>query len=325
MMYIVKEMLDQHELLQTVSRYAILLGEGKTNAQIEKELGLTHLKAFTARKRGIESGIINIKVNPPCDKEIAKDLQSKYSLREAHVYYIGIREEVTRILGQVSAKYLERLLDDEEEEINRVAIGPGRTMSALVRSLSDRERSMITVCSTTSSTGIETHLACNVHVGIPVDKWKCPLHRFDHTMSREDKQAYLDRIDVMILGIERIPDMEGVTALALLSECKIGRLELQTELSTLAGRDMKGAAFLNYQPIDVEGSPLEWSLSEYTSVLEPTLLKLDSIKKLAEDESKRVICVAGGTDVVNAIRAGLCGGYCNVLITDYETAEELLN
>ncbi len=39
---------------------------------------------------------------------------------------------------------------------------------------------------------------------------------------------------------------------------------------------------------------------------------------------KNVVGVAGGKDKVSAIKAVLNGGYLNVLITDSETAAELL-
>ena len=117
-------------------------------------------------------------------------------------------------------------------------------------------------------------------------------------------------------------DMSGVTALALFSETDIHKTLLDIELAKL--RTHGGTAIINYQPIDEDGNSLDWELEGYKEVLEPTLLKLDVIKKIAADEKKRVICIAGGEDKVDAIRVGLRGGYFNVLITDYDTAEAIL-
>jgi DNA-binding transcriptional regulator LsrR (DeoR family) len=319
-----KTILDDYERLREIVKCAILHSEGLAHKQIADRLGISPPTVTRYIKKARERGIIRVEVHPPPEVGAAEKIEEVYGLREAHVFPIGIAEGITDMLGGLSAAYLDRCLDDGSEEVSRIAIGPGRTILAFVSALSDRERPEMMVGSTTSATDIETYIASNILIGIPAGKWKCGLRRFDPKMSLEEQRDYAD---VFVFGIGKVPDMKGVTVLALLSQrhqYDIDELELEREFLNLAIRG--GAGIINYQPIDEEGDPLDWDIEIYNKVFGPTVLKLDVIKEVARDEEKKVICIAGGgdKDKVKAVRAGLRGGYFNVLMTDYETAAALL-
>ena len=314
-----RNILEDEERLQEIVKCAVLYSKDKKNVDIAEALNISAVRVTRNIADAKKLGILKIEVHPPPEVAVAEELEKKYNLREVYVFHIGVADEVMSMLAKLTADYLEKLLDDDEKEIKCVAIGPGRTTSAFVRALSDAERPGIIIGSTTSATSIETYIASNTLIGIASGKWRCDSRRFDTKMSIEEQKAYAD---VFVLGVGRIYDMGGVTALALFSETDIHRELLEKELHSLAGRG--GVGIINYQPIDEEGTPLDWDLKQYRKALEPTLLKLDVIREIAKDKSKRVVCIASNNGKADAIKAGLKGGYFNVLITDYETAKELV-
>ncbi len=318
-MSIYGRILGEQEYLHKLVSCAILHSKGMRNVDIGRELDISAVKVTRYLQEARESGIIKIEVYPPPEAEIAKEIREVHGLREVYVFPIGIAGEVRSMLARLSAVYVEQLLDDKEENISSMALGPGRTMLAFVRALSHKTRSEMVVGSTSSATLTETFMASNILIGIVAEKWECELHRFDPETSLAKQKDYSD---ILILGVGKIPDMDGVTALALSSESGIHKARLDIELAKLRVRG--GAGIINYQPIDEEGKPLDWDLDDYRETLGPTLLKLDVIREMAADEKKRVICISSGEDKINAIKAGLLGGYFNVMITDYNTAKALL-
>lgn len=311
-----KAMLDDYERLQEIVKCAILHSKGIRHKDIAKALDISPSRVAKNTGIAVEKGLIKVKVYPPPELKVAENIQKTYKLREALVFPIGIAEEITNMLAEIAAVYLEKSLDDTRGNIKRIAIGPGRTTLTLVRALSDKRRPEVKVGSTTYPTPKETFLASNILIGIPAWKWECELYRFDHNMPSEKQKDYAD---IIILGIEAAADMEDVTALVLSSY--LDNATLERELHNLAASG--GTCIINYQPIDADGKTLDWDLSVYKEVLKPTVLELDLIKEMAQNAKKMVICVAGGKDKADAIKAGLRGGYFNVLITDYETAKLL--
>lgn len=312
--------LDNNARLREIVKCAIMHSQGITHKEISYERGISSPTVTRHIQRAEDLGIIRIEVFLPRDVKTAEKLEETYGLREAWVFPIGIEEELTDMLAGLAAAYLEKLLDEGDEEVNRIAIGSGRTPLAFVKALSNKRRPEVKVASASSASFVETHIASNILIGIPAGKWECELYRFDPDMPREDQ---IDYADVSFFGVGRIQDMEGVTARALRSsEIGLSESDVERELGKLVGQG--GVGIINYQPIDEEGSPLTWDLKEYKDDLRPTVLELDVLKEIAEDEKKRVICIAGGARKVRAIRAALKGGYFNVLITDYATAATLL-
>lgn len=208
-----------------------------------------------------------------------------------------------------------------------VAIGPGRTTLEFIKALSDEKRPEMVVGSTTSATKIETFMASDVIIGIAAGKWECQFGRFElynEKASDEERMKYArEYADIFIFGIDDVLDINGVTALALISESiNLDEATLETELARLRGEGVVG--FINYQPICEDGSSFQWDMENYKKIMYPTVLRLNTIKEIAKDNDKNVICIAGGKSKVNAIRAALTGGYFNTLITDYDTAMAFL-
>ena len=324
-----KTTLKEYERLQGVVECAILYKEGKTNKEIGEKLKMGAPTVTRNLQRALDEGIIKIEIHPPDAIEVAIEIREKYNLKEVYVYPIGIADEVRNMLARLAAYYLEDLLDEKKENIKRIGIGPGRTTLGFVMALSDKKRPDMEVLSTSSATHFETYKASNILIGIPAWKWECELSRYDTDMPLRQQEDYAD---ILFFGIGKIPDMEGVAALALLSGSrpKIKEKTLAVEMNKLFAAD--AVSFINYQPIDSKGKLFDWNYRGYKdtfyekspndkSILKPSFLRLDMIRRMARKPDKRVVCIAGGEDRLDAIKASLLGGYFNVLITDLETAK----
>jgi deoxyribonucleoside regulator len=333
-----KTTLKEYERLQGIVECAILYKEGKTNKEIGEILKMGAPTVTRNLQRALEEGIIRIEIHPPDAIEVAREIKQKYNLKEVYVYPIGIADEVRNMLARLAAYYLEDLLDEKKEDIKRIGIGPGRTTLGFVMALSDKKRPDMEVLSTTSASHLETCKASNILIGIPAGKWECELSRFDPDMTLKQQEDYAN---ILFFGIGKIPDMEGVSVLAILhesknkadSKSKINERTLAVEINKLSASGAVG--FINYQPIDSKGNLFDWNWNGYKgtfyeklpsprSSLRPAFLRLDAIKKMAKKPDKRVVCIAGGKDRLDAIKASLLGGYFNVLITDLETAKDIL-
>ncbi|NPV54106.1 MAG: sugar-binding transcriptional regulator [Firmicutes bacterium] len=126
-------------------------------------------------------------------------------------------------------------------------------------------------------------------------------------LAEKSVQAILDlarQADIAVVGIGDV----GERATLL----QTGYLTL-TELKELAGRGAVGEILVWHY--DINGSLVESPLSPRIVGLSPIELR----------QIKRVIGVAGGPEKVKAILGALRGRYINVLVTDEETARELMN
>jgi len=329
-----KNTLKEYGRLQGVVECAILYKERKTNKEIGEILKIAPPTVTRYIQKALEEGIIRIEVHPPDATEVAKEIKHKYDLKEVHVFPIGIANEVRNMLARLAAYYLENLLDEKKENITRIAIGPGKTTLALVRALTGKKRTDMKVLSASSPSPRETYMASNILIGIPAGKWECDLSRFDPDMPLRQQEDYAD---ILFFGIGKIPDVDGVTALAILNEPrhkpKIDNRAITNEMNNLSTDGAVG--FINYQPIDKQGKPFDWEWKGYKNTfyeesqsiksgLKSTLLNLNIIRRIARKPDKRVVCIAGGKDRLDAIKASLKGKYFNVLITDLETAKDLL-
>jgi deoxyribonucleoside regulator len=315
-----QEILEDNRRLHEIIKCAIMHSEGTTHKVISYELGISSPTVTRYIQRAKDLGLLKYELFLPRDMEIAEKLEETYGLREAWVFPIGIEEEITDMLASLAAAYLDRLLNGRDDGVERIAIGPGSTTLAFVKALSDRKRTGVQAASTSAPSPVETYMASNIVIGIAAGKWECELYRFDPEIPKAEQ---LDYADVFVFGVGRIMDIKGVTSRALQTKA-IGFTEtaVKKELRKLVGQD--GVGIINYQPFDENGVPITWDLKEYQKHLGLTVLRLDMIKEIAKDEAKRVVCVAGGSEKVEAIRAALEGRYFNVLITDHATAADLL-
>lgn len=315
-----RKTIDDYDHLQEITKCAILHSQGRRNVDIKRELGISAVRVTRALGEAPKVGIMKVAVYPPGEESTAGQLLDRYkknNLREACVFHIGIDDDIIPKLGELAAYYIDDILDGKG--VNRIAVGPGRTMLAFARALSDKKRPQMKIGSTISEEFLESYVAPGILISIAAEKWECELYNFDPKSSSGERRDYAD---VLVFGIGIIEKVISEDVRDLVPEAGIDVEVIKQAKIMLQARGAAG--IINYQPIDREGNPIPWNVKEIDCVLGNRALSLDIIKEIAADESKRVVCVVGGKEKVNAIKAGLKGGYFNTIITDFETAEEVL-
>ena len=250
-------------------------------------------------------------LRPPSNLE--NELTARYGLREAVVSEASPSNgDAREILGEIAAKYLNRYLCDE----SLLAIGGGRQMWCVVRNLHPRQLKV-------TITGL----------GIGQNDPRI-LHAHSNTLTTLLWLLFGPRAEAQIVGGEEL-DVNSIWRNDLPTasypkyfvigscgpfdgNCHLARLLEDQATKYLLSRNVCGD-FL-YQYFDAEGELVLPPPLKHHSILSSDLLY--GMSKRADS---KIILVAGGSEKLRIIRFTLKAGLCNVLITDSETAKQLLD
>lgn len=126
------------DLLQLLYRIAYLYANGEKQYEIARELGLSKSKVNRLLKKMYEEGIIEIKINLPEAHlfHLEQELLENSHLREAIVvpYFTDNAEYLLSAVCKAAAEYVLRNLRDDMT----LAIGGGRTLYGMISSLETR-------------------------------------------------------------------------------------------------------------------------------------------------------------------------------------------
>ena len=249
-------------------------------------------------------------LRPPSSLE--NELAGSYGLCEALVTDASRSNGDEReILGEIAAKYFNRYLCDE----SLLAIGGGRQMWCVVRNLHPRQLKV-------TITGL----------GIGQNDPRI-LHAHSNTLTTLLWLLFGPRAEAQIVGREDL-DVNSIWRSDLPTanypkyfvvgscgpfdgNCHLARLLEQQATKYLLSRNVCGD-FL-YQYFNEEGELVPPPPLKHQSVLSADLLR-----GLSKRADSRIILVAGGSEKLKTIRFTLAARLCNVLITDSDTARNLL-
>ncbi len=106
---------SHHELLAQIA--SMYYEQELTQNAIASELGLSRVKIYRLLKEAKAKEVVQIKVNWPTARDITLEaaLQQRFGLKEALVLKTTTRNNtpILQRLGQLGARYLERILEDE--------------------------------------------------------------------------------------------------------------------------------------------------------------------------------------------------------------------
>jgi len=294
---------------------------GLTQVQVAKRLGLSRQSVGRSLKRAQESGIVEIKIHSPLSlsAELESQVEKAFHLREVIVVQppADTEESIKEALGAAGAAFLER----------RVQNGDilGVSWSSTV-------------------------LQCAMHLG-KVGSRQVTVVQLNGSL---DRTAYSTRAEYIV---DRIAEAFGGKAMTLAAPMMVDRPDILTslfsdsriaaalELARKANFVLFGVGDVSEQSslfktgymdnrmlrklragsrgavgdicgrfFDAHGSIFSQELNERTLAIE-----LESLRK-----KELAVAIAGGARKVEAILGMLRGQYCNVLITDEETARTLL-
>lgn len=294
--------------------------EGMTQQAIARQLDITRFKVMDYLARAKAEGIVKISLKgaPFNCLSIEQQLKDRYGLRDAVVIPApGEGGQLKVMLGQACAQYLSETLQPE----TLLGTAWGTTVFQVgvhMQSQPEKQISVITLLG-----------------GLTYSKLSVILNPFDVAIKMADKlggychfilaPAIVDspEIRVALMSDNRVVnslEMAGSVDVALVglgdttkdaAMVKTGFLGAET-LEELKAKGAVGDILGRYY--DIGGRHVPSELDQRVLGL-----TLEQLKKI-----KTVIAVAGGESKVAPIAGALQGRYCNVLVTDEDTARAVL-
>jgi DNA-binding transcriptional regulator LsrR (DeoR family) len=294
--------------------------DGLTQQQIGKQFGISRIKVSRLLQAARDERVVQITITPlqGSNTEIEHRLETQYGLREALVVTCSADQTDTIVneLGRVAASCLVRCLQSREV----VAISWGTAVLSVVNALPPMDFPDVRVVQLLGGLGeleAQTHgadLARRmaqalgakprlIHApGIVKDKTVRDALALDPQVA--DTLALAAQADVALVGIGALEP--GSTLLSSRNTLSAD------EITDLRARRVAGDIALQF--FDEDGQRMHHPIDDRIVGTD-----LERIRKIG-----RVIGVAGGAEKLRAIRAALRGRLVNVLVTDLQTAQRLL-
>ena len=284
--------------------------EDSTQAQIAEVMGVSRAKVIRLLEEARAQGIVQFSFRKNDSQRVSAEqlLIDRFGLKDAFVVPTPLDSSaINQSIAQGAAHYV----SDHLREDGYLNIGYGDTVSRMLGFLAKNREESLNVVSLTG--GVSYYLPS-------VDTTAYSMHLFLTpsplvVSSRQVRDALLDEkslqdvstmteyADMSVVGIGAA--VEGATVLrnGILNEGELTVLKMQGAVGDVLNHFM-----------DKDGNLIQTEIEDRVISTD-----LDKLRQL-----KNVVGVAGGKDKVTAIKAVLNGGYLNVLITDSDTAAELL-
>jgi DNA-binding transcriptional regulator LsrR (DeoR family) len=312
---------NDYESSRLISRILMMYYmEDKSQAEIGQELGLSTAKINRLLKQARNQGYVEINIHTPFQHLLLleKELESVTGLKHAVVVpKLGDNPKaLLQSVGHAAALFLLEHIRDGDI----VCMGGGATLSAMVESITPEQKYSITIVP--ASGGVQGRHDTDVNnlvadLATKLGGKSLSLHAPAVTDSPKERESLLalrqvrevldlaDHAQVAIIGI-------GAIRPATASLFQFASLPEEDILAITENKQAAGEMLLNV--LDRQGNLI-------TSILNQRIvgLELESLKKIP-----LTIGIAAMQNKIVPIIAALRGGYLKVLITDEETAKEVL-
>ena len=308
--------LEQQKLLSKISRQYYI--EDITQQEIAERLNISRTKVSRYLTRAKKEKIVEIKINSPWERyeELESTIENKFGIKECHIVpSFDQIEEIYRQMAVSLSNILERVLENG----SHLGVGWGVTLKTVSNYLEPGRKLDIKVIPLTGGlgkVGIEVHT--NSVAKTLADKYggvSYVIHSPAVLDSKEAKEILekdssireiiemTDSIDTAIIGMSDIgPDSTMI---------KTGNFKVE-EFSYLEKLGVVGDVNLIF--IDESGKQIKSEIDERIVRVPVERLK----------EIKNVIGMAFGLKKVKVIKGALLGKIINILITNENTAGELI-
>lgn len=284
--------------------------EDNTQAQIAEVMGVSRAKVIRLLEEARAQGIVQFNFRKNDSQRVSAEqlLIDRFGLKDAFVVPTPLDSSaINQSIAQGAAHYV----SDHLREDGYLNIGYGDTVSRMLGFLAKNREESLNVVSLTG--GVSYYLPSVGTTAYSMHLFLTPSPLV--VSSRQVRDALLDEkclqdvstmteyADMSVVGIGAA--VEGATVLrnGILNEGELTVLKMQGAVGDVLNHFM-----------DKDGNLIRTEIEDRVISTD-----LDKLRQL-----KNVVGVAGGKDKVTAIKAVLNGGYLNVLITDSDTAAELL-
>lgn len=301
---------DYEEILLVKVAWLYYIGEF-TQQEIGEYLGIPRLRVNRLLDKARKNGIVHFSIRSSDSRRmrIEQELTASFHLKDAFVVPTPIDgKDVNESVAQAAAMYINQRIDKS----SFINMGYGDTTSRVLNHLSNMSEFPVNVVSLTG--GVNYYLP-NTRSNI-----------FNAKLYLTPAPLMMKNVD-MVTAIEGEPSVKQILDMVTLSQLTVVGIGGMNESATILTNgmlthndflllSMKGAVGdILCHFIDKDGNPV-------SSDIEGRLIStsLDTMKSL-----ENTIGVAAGKNKVEAILAALRGELLDILITDEDTASEILN
>lgn len=284
--------------------------EDNTQAQIAEVMGVSRAKVIRLLEEARAQGIVQFSFRKNDSQRVSAEqlLIDRFGLKDAFVVPTPLDSSaINQSIAQGAAHYV----SDHLREDGYLNIGYGDTVSRMLGFLAKNREESLNVVSLTG--GVSYYLpsvgttAYSMHLFLTPSPLVVSSRQVRDALldekSLQDVSTMTEYADMSVVGIGAA--VEGATVLrnGILNEGELTVLKMQGAVGDVLNHFM-----------DKDGNLIQTEIEDRVISTD-----LDKLRQL-----KNVVGVAGGKDKAMAIKAVLNGGYLNVLITDSDTAAELL-
>lgn len=298
----------EEALMVKVAWYYYL--ENMTQQKISDLLGISRMKVIKLLEKARVSGVIQFKIRKDSENQmiVEKGLRDKFNLKDTFVVPTNPDDDnINETVAHAAAMYI----SDRINKDDFINIGYGDTSSRILNNLATMTEYPISCVSLTG--GVNCYLPNTMSTIFNAKLYLMPApllpssKELAQTMKNESSVVEISRMaslsKITVVGVGGIDDNATIIKSGLLSKNDVLFLQMQGAVGDVLSH------FID-QDGNIVNAEIEERLISYD---------LQSLKEL-----DNVIGVAAGNVKVNAIRAALRGGYLDVLITDENTALQLL-
>lgn len=282
-----------------------------TQNQISERLGLTRMRVMRLLDKARVSGMVQFRIRSGDERrmELEQNLMTKYDLQDCFLVPAPLdKNDINDNVARAASMYISNRIP-EDAFIN---IGYGDTAGRVLNHLA---RSSEGTISCVSLTGGVSYYLPNASSGFFNSKLyliPAPL------IASSEEMAAAINTEQSVREIEQLIPLSVMTVIgigALLEDATILRSGALSSGDFLFLKRNGAIGDILSHFLDADGKELESPLER--RVISPSLTTIAALQN--------VIGVAAGPSKVAAITAVLRGHYLNILITDEDTAEALLN
>ncbi len=290
-----------------------------SQVEIAKKLGVSRPKVSRLLKKARENGIVRVEIRDPYQQGTVLEagLAKEYGLIKVIVVPTDSDSGVVKKRLGFAAS---RLLDELVQEGEIVGVSWGTTMHQVALQLSDKFYKNLTVVQLNggiSRAEFDTRATETVRIigeKLHARTFLLPLPAI--VENEQVKKAILEDNNIAhILDLGRKARIAVYTIGSFNEESVLVKAEYFDQKEVKQLLDAGAVADICSRIINKEGDPCSEELNDRTIGIDLNDLK----------QKEYAIAVAGGAEKLEAIRAALKGGYCNVLITDEFIAHQLLD
>lgn len=291
--------------------------EGMTQDAVGQVLGITRARVLRILASCREDGTVQISVTAPLSQCVAleRQLETRFGIERAIVIPRPQNDvDPTSLIGAATGFYLSTILTDGMT----IGLGWGRTLSASLPSLPQRQFEKLTVVSLLG--GLTRALKINPsefawrfadRLGAECFLMAAPVYAPDagtrealiNHSGMEDVFSHAERLDVALISVGSLSPNSTLGRFGVLRH---------EELASLSRAGAVGDLLCRF--IDADGQPLDHSLNDRVISVPPEMLR----------RSRRIVLSSGGWEKTPGILAVIRLLRPEVLVTDEDVAESLV-